>query len=102
MPITSIPWRRNETAAVEITALAAGAGPPANRMATRRKGVVGFGGGERLLVIALPALGEVPGSAAADHAARAKTWPGMPAILIPPGKISNMALWRGMPHELNV
>jgi hypothetical protein len=29
-------FRRNETAAVEMTALAAGAGPPANRMATRR------------------------------------------------------------------
>ena len=28
--------RRKETAAVEITALAAGAGPPANRIATRR------------------------------------------------------------------
>ena len=28
--------RRNETAAVEITALAAGAGPPANKIATRR------------------------------------------------------------------
>ena len=28
--------RRNDTAAVEITALAAGAGPPANRIATRR------------------------------------------------------------------
>ena len=31
-----MPLRRNEDAAVEITALAAGAGPPANRMATRR------------------------------------------------------------------
>ena len=31
-----MPWRRNEAAAVEITALAAGAGPPANKMATRR------------------------------------------------------------------
>src|SRR4051794_15649694 len=30
--------RRNETAAEEITALAAGAGPPANRMATRLMG----------------------------------------------------------------
>ena len=36
MPRTSMPCRRNEAAAVEITALAAGAGPPANRMATRR------------------------------------------------------------------
>ena len=31
-----MPCRRNEAAAVEITALAAGAGPPANKMATRR------------------------------------------------------------------
>jgi hypothetical protein len=31
-----MPWRRNEAAAVEITALAAGAGPPANKIATRR------------------------------------------------------------------
>ena len=30
-----MPWRRNEAAAVEITALAAGAGPPANKIATR-------------------------------------------------------------------
>ena len=30
-----MPWRRNEAAAVEITALAAGAGPPANSVATR-------------------------------------------------------------------
>ena len=37
MPTTSMSLRRNETAAVEITALAAGAGPPAKRMATRRK-----------------------------------------------------------------
>jgi hypothetical protein len=29
--------RKNETAAAEMTALAAGAGPPANRMAARRK-----------------------------------------------------------------
>src|SRR4051794_18455134 len=38
MPTTSMPLRRNEAAAVEITALAAGAGPPANRIATRRIG----------------------------------------------------------------
>ena len=30
-----MPLRRNEAAAVEITALAAGAGPPANKIATR-------------------------------------------------------------------
>src|SRR4051794_25777331 len=36
MPRTSIPLRRNADAAVEMTALAAGAGPPAKRMATRR------------------------------------------------------------------
>src|SRR5215470_6326569 len=38
MPRTSMPWRRNDAAAVEITALAAGAGPPAKRIATRRIG----------------------------------------------------------------
>jgi hypothetical protein len=36
IPTTSILARENEAAAVPITALAAGAGPPANRMATRR------------------------------------------------------------------
>ena len=35
--MTSIPLRRKETAAAEITALAAGAGPPANKIAARRK-----------------------------------------------------------------
>ncbi len=34
--MTSMPWRRKADAAVEITALAAGAGPPAKRMPTRR------------------------------------------------------------------
>jgi hypothetical protein len=34
--MTSMLLRRKETAAVEITALAAGAGPPANKIATRR------------------------------------------------------------------
>src|SRR5262249_21669408 len=37
MPRTSIPPRRNDVAAAEITALAAGAGPPANRIAALRK-----------------------------------------------------------------
>ena len=37
--MTSMPLRRKETAAVEITALAAGAGPPANRIATRLMGL---------------------------------------------------------------
>ena len=39
-----MPWRRNEAAAVEITALAAGAGPPAKRIATRRIGRAFRGG----------------------------------------------------------
>jgi hypothetical protein len=44
IPTTSTPWFTNEAAHVEITALAAGAGPPANRMATRRIGrPVGLG-----------------------------------------------------------
>ena len=34
MPMTSLPCRRKDTAAAEMTALAAGAGPPANRIAT--------------------------------------------------------------------
>src|SRR3954452_23143442 len=50
MPTTSIPLRRNETAAVEITALAAGAGPPANRMATRRMLLLAAGGRDRLVI----------------------------------------------------
>jgi hypothetical protein len=40
-----MPLRRKEAAAVEITALAAGAGPPANKMATRliaREGTTGY------------------------------------------------------------
>ena len=36
MPTTSMPLRRNAVAAEEMTALAAGAGPPANRIAARR------------------------------------------------------------------
>src|SRR5271157_5137173 len=36
MPKTSMSLRRKADAAVEITALAAGAGPPAKRMPTRR------------------------------------------------------------------
>ena len=44
MPTTSMSLRRNAVAAVEITALAAGAGPPANRIATRRKLCRIFGG----------------------------------------------------------
>src|SRR5688500_13154886 len=39
MPSTSMPLRKKLMAAVEITALAAGAGPPANRIATRLKSV---------------------------------------------------------------
>jgi hypothetical protein len=35
IPITSTPACNNEKAAEEITALAAGAGPPENRIATR-------------------------------------------------------------------
>ena len=37
MPMTSTPARTNEVAAAEITALAAGAGPPANKIAIRLK-----------------------------------------------------------------
>ena len=36
-------WRMNETAAVEITAFAAGAGPPEKRIATRLIGRVVVG-----------------------------------------------------------
>jgi len=36
IPTTLMPLRKNEAAAVEITALAAGAGPPANKIATLR------------------------------------------------------------------
>src|SRR3954447_14841305 len=50
MPTTSIPLRRNETAAVEITALAAGARPPANRIATRRMLILGAGGRDRVVI----------------------------------------------------
>jgi hypothetical protein len=39
----------NELAAVEITALAAGAGPPANKIPIRLKGVSRFVGAERLV-----------------------------------------------------
>src|SRR4051812_40742493 len=49
MPMTSISLRRNELAAVEITALAAGAGPPANKMATRRKLVWVLGGRDKVI-----------------------------------------------------
>src|SRR5580704_11044963 len=44
--MTSMLLRRKETAAVEITALAAGAGPPAKRMATRRMLLCDAGGRE--------------------------------------------------------
>src|SRR5271166_5759032 len=46
MPTTSMLFRRKADAAVEITALAAGAGPPAKRMATRRIGRGFCGEGE--------------------------------------------------------
>ncbi len=51
MPITSMSFRRNDTAAVEITALAAGAGPPANTIATRRKLWCTFGGRDNVVVL---------------------------------------------------
>jgi hypothetical protein len=44
--MTSAPARKNDAAAAEITALAAGAGPPANTMPTRLKWRAGLGGGE--------------------------------------------------------
>src|SRR5262245_54736515 len=46
MPSTSQSLRRNDAAAVLITALAAGAGPPAKRIATRRREVFFFSGVE--------------------------------------------------------
>ncbi len=51
IPTTCISLRMNETAAAEITALAAGAGPPANRIATRRKGCSTLAGRERADVL---------------------------------------------------
>src|SRR5512135_1142602 len=51
IPSTSTSWRRNALAAVEITALAAGAGPPANRMATRRIAVRSLGGWDRVVMV---------------------------------------------------
>ena len=51
MPKTSMLLRRNETAAVEITALAAGAGPPANRIATRRMFDSKCGGRDKVLLM---------------------------------------------------
>jgi len=56
MPTTSILLRRKEQAAVEITALAAGAGPPANKMATLRSGDSLCGGLESGVVIVYCAL----------------------------------------------
>lgn len=44
--MTSTPARRNEAAAAEITALADGAGPPANKMAILPKEWSGLTGGE--------------------------------------------------------
>jgi hypothetical protein len=46
----------NETAADEITALAAGAGPPANRMATRFMGLSVFSGRDKVSVVMEKAL----------------------------------------------
>src|SRR3990167_10584547 len=44
MPSTSMPLREKVLAALPITALAAGAGPPEKRIATRRISVSGRGG----------------------------------------------------------
>src|ERR1700690_3014563 len=44
----------NESAAAEITALAAGAGPPAKTMATRWIGLCGCAGGESGVAISTP------------------------------------------------
>src|SRR6187549_2938004 len=49
MPSTSMSLRKNAAAAVEMTALAAGAGPPANKIATRLSEVVFLPGPERVL-----------------------------------------------------
>src|SRR5262245_2801927 len=51
MPTTSISLRRTDTAAVEITALPPGAGPPANRIATRLIFEGFFGGRANVLDI---------------------------------------------------
>ncbi len=48
--------RMNESAAAEMTALAAGAGPPANTMATRWIGVWAWAGLESGLVMALASI----------------------------------------------
>ena len=64
--------RKNDTAAVEITALAAGAGPPANKIATRRMAVSVFGGRESVMAGSFRAPRQRPllGQAAAlDEAA---------------------------------
>ena len=49
--MTSILLRRKETAAVEMTALAAGAGPPAKRIATRRMLDSNIGGRDNVLLM---------------------------------------------------
>ncbi len=49
--MTSMLLRRKETAAVEMTALAAGAGPPAKRIATRRMLDSNIGGRESVLLM---------------------------------------------------
>jgi len=49
--MTSILLRRKETAAVEMTALAAGAGPPAKRIATRRMLDSNIGGRDSVLLM---------------------------------------------------
>ena len=46
-----MPLRRNDTAEVEITAFAPGAGPPENRIATLRKPCVATLGAESVVVI---------------------------------------------------
>lgn len=50
MPTTWTPARKKEVAAAEITALAAGAGPPANRIPTRSNKISGRAGYDKLLL----------------------------------------------------
>ena len=59
MPSTSMLFRRNETAAVEITALAAGAGPPANKMPRGECSIPGAAAGTTCCSwrISLPSVG---------------------------------------------
>ena len=68
--MTSTSLRRNEIAAVEMTALAPGAGPPAKRIATRRKWWEAFGGRESDSLMESSGAGERRGEARGGGAKR--------------------------------